>query len=196
MPMTDPMTTGDPDAVARAAAASDYADALAGLLQPDWPDGHAPSDPYGIALTLSNGDLALARGVDGWRDLVTVAGTDELAQGLQVLIGTPLGTDIFNQSLGLDLIQTLAQPKALPQIRELIRLCVVKALAQEPRIRQIQALAFADEPAYLTIHPELTPDAQAGLAREQVSTRRWKLDALLDTRLGDQVTAGIQGVGP
>jgi phage baseplate assembly protein W len=194
--MTTPTTSDDPDAAARAVAEADYANAVAGLLHPDWPDGHAPSDPYGIALSLIDGDLVMARGVDGWRDLVTIAGTDELSQGLQVLIGTPLGTDLFNRSLGFDLFQTLAQPKALREIRELIRLCVVKALAQEPRIRQIQVLAFADEPAYLTIHPELTPDQQASLAREQVSTRRWKLDALLDTRLGDQVTAGIQGVGP
>jgi len=34
------------------------------------------------------------------------------------------------------------------------------------------------------------------MALEQKTTRRWRLDALLDTRLGDQVAAGIQGIGP
>jgi hypothetical protein len=81
-------------------------------------------------------------------------------------------------------------------MRELVRLSVVKALAQEPRIRQIQAVAFVDEKAYLLIHPEVTPEQQTALAREQRLSRHWKLDVLLDTRLGDQVTAAVTGVGP
>ena len=97
---------------------------------------------------------------------------------------------------GLDLVQTLAQPVPTRRMRDLVRLCIVKALAQEQRIRQIQAVAFADEPAYLTIHPEITAVQQAGLAQQQKTTRRWMLDVLLDTRLGDVVVAGIQGVGP
>jgi phage baseplate assembly protein W len=112
-----------------------------------------------------------------------------------VLVGTPVGGDIFNRLFGFDLINTLAQPVPLRQMRELIRLCVVKALSQEPRIRQIQAVAFADEPAFLTIHPEIDKQQQTALAQQQKTTRQWKLDVLLDTRLGDQVTAGIEGVG-
>ena len=81
-------------------------------------------------------------------------------------------------------------------MRQLIRLCTVKALGQEQRIRQIQAVAFVDEPAFLTIHPEITPEQQTDMAREQKTTRRWRLDVLLDTRLGDQIATGIQGIGP
>lgn len=180
---------------ARTEANNEYNDALAALQTPDFPANQGPADPYGRSLTLVDGDLTLQRGLDGARDLVPVIGKLELAQGIQVLVGTPLGSDIFNRVFGFDLINTLAQPVPLKQMRELVRLCVTKALAQEPRIRQIQAIAYADEPAFLTIHPEITPQQQAALAQQQKATRLWKLDVLLDTRLGEQVTAGIEGVG-
>jgi phage baseplate assembly protein W len=186
----------DPESESQAQAQADYADALAALRSPDWASGHAPSDPYGVTFVLGDGDLVPSRGIDGFLDLTLIAGKNELTQGLLVLIGTPMGSDIFNRSFGFDLLQALTQPKSLRDMRELVRLYVVKALAQEPRIRQIQALAFADEPTYRTIHPEVTPEQQAALARGQVTTRRWRLDALIDTRQGDQVNVGIEGVGP
>ena len=180
---------------AAAEAANEYSAAILALQQPAWPDNQQPADPYGRSLMLTNGDLTLSRGSDGALDIVPIVGQLELAQGIQVAVKTPLGSDIFNQLFGFDLINTLAQPVPLKQMRELIRLCVTKALSQESRIRQIQAIAFADEPAYLTIHPEITKAEQAALARQQKATRLWKLDVLLDTRLGDQVIAGIEGVG-
>jgi phage baseplate assembly protein W len=183
------------EVAARAEAASEYAAALMALEQPEWPADHAPADPYGRTLALTDGDLTLLRGADGANDLVQITGKPELAQCIQVLVGTPLGTDLFNRVYGFDLIDTLAQPVAVKQMRELVRLCVVKALAQEPRIRQIQVIAYPDEPAYLTIHPEVTPEQQRALAQQQKATRQWRLDVLLDTRLGDQLAAGIQGVG-
>jgi phage baseplate assembly protein W len=183
------------ESAATAAAASQYAEALTAIQQPDWPSDHGPADPYGRALTLQDGDLVLSRGADGARDLVQIIGQPELAQCIQVLVGTALGSDIFNTVYGFDLINTMAQPVPLKQMRELVRLCVAKALAQEPRIRQVQAIAFVDERAYLTIHPEITPDQQAALAQQQKVTRQWKLDVLLDTRLGEQMSAGIEGVG-
>ena len=189
------MTTPDPTTAARQAAAADYAAALASLRQPDWPADRGATDPYGRALLLADGDLVLLRDLDGYVDLGQVTGREELAQGIQVLVGTPLGSDIFNQVFGLDLTSTLAQAVPARRMRELVRLCVVQALAQEQRIRQVQAIAFVDEPAYLTIHPELTPDEQAALAREQRATRVWRLDVVLDTRLGDAVVVGLQGVG-
>jgi phage baseplate assembly protein W len=186
----------DAEAAARQDAEDQYDAALAALNQPAWPADHAPADPYGRTLLIVDGDIAFQQGVDGQRDLAVIAGKLELAQGIQVLIGTPFGSDIFNQIFGFDLVQTLMQPVATRQMRELIRLCAVKALGQEQRIRQIQAVAFVDEPAFLIIHPEVTREQQAAMAREQKTTRRWRLDALLDTRLGDQVAAGIQGIGP
>jgi phage baseplate assembly protein W len=186
----------DTDTAPRQEAESDYANALAALDQPDWPADHAPSDPYGRTLLIVDGDIVLQPGEGGPLDLAVIAGKLELAQGIQVLIGTPFGSDIFNQIFGFDLVQTLMQPVGSRQMRQLIRLCTVKALGQEQRIRQIQAVAFVDEPAFLTIHPEITPEQQTDMAREQKTTRRWRLDVLLDTRLGDQIATGIQGIGP
>lgn len=186
----------DPDAAAKAVAASDYADALSALTLPAQTAPFAPADPYGRTLTLTGGDFVLAAGADGFLDLAMIAGKDELAQGIQVLVGTNLGADIFNTAFGFDLVNTLAAPKPFSQIRQLIRLCVVKALSQEPRIRQITAIAFVDDPAYLTLHPEVTPAEQRALTLQQRASRQWSLDVQFDTRLNDQVIAGIQGVGP
>ena len=127
----------------------------------------APADPYGRTLTLVGGDFVLAAGDGGYPDLGEIAGKDELAQGIQVLVGTNLGTDIFNMAFGFDLISTLAAPQPISQVKQLVRLCVVKALSQEPRIRQILAIAFVDEPAYLTINPEITAAEQQALDQQQ-----------------------------
>jgi phage baseplate assembly protein W len=186
----------DPETLAQQQAAADYANALAQLALPVRPTPFVPADPYGRTLRLTNGDFVIAPGSDGLPDLAMIAGTDELAQGIQVLCGTNLGSDIFNQGFGFDLLNTMAQPVSVTQMQNLIRLCVVKALSQEQRIRQILAVAFVGDPAYRTIHPEVTPKQQQDLLKKQRLSRRWSLDVLLDTRLNDQVTAGIQGVGP
>jgi phage baseplate assembly protein W len=186
----------DPETVAQQQAASSYASALAQLALPARTTPFAPADPYGQTLTLTAGDFVVTAGPDGYTDLGMIAGKDELAQGIQVLAETNLGSDIFNVAFGFDLINTLAMPKTMSQIRQLIRLCVVKALSQEPRIRQITAIAFVDDPAYLTIHPEITVQQQQALIQQQRQSRQWSLDVQFDTRLNDQVIAGIQGVGP
>jgi phage baseplate assembly protein W len=118
-----------------------------------------------------------------------------LAQGIEVVVGTSLGSDIFNQGFGFDLVNTLAQPRPTSQMRELVRLCVVKALSQEPRIRQILVVAFAGEPAYRRIHPDLTDQQIQLLKQQQKSSRKWLLDVQFDTRLNDQIVAQLRGVG-
>jgi phage baseplate assembly protein W len=185
-----------PETDARAAAEWDYANALAALTLPARTTPLAPADPYGRTLTLVSGDFVLAAGDGGYSDLEEITGKDELAQGIQALIGTNLGTDIFNTAFGFDLINTLAAPQPISQVKQLVRLCVVKALSQEPRIRQITAIAFVDDPNYLTIHPEVTAAGQQALVKQQRAARQWSLDVQFDTRLNDQVIAGIQGVGP
>jgi phage baseplate assembly protein W len=194
--MPESSAMDDPEALARQQALADYTNALAQLALPARPTPFVPADPYGRTLTLIDGDFVIVAGADGSPDLAIITGTDELAQGIQVLVGTNLGSDIFNVGFGFDLINTMAQPVSMTQMRNLIRLCVVKALSQEQRIRQILAVAFVDEPAYRTIHPNITPKQQQDLAKEQRLSRQWSLDVLLDTRLNDQITAGIQGVGP
>ena len=186
----------DSETQAQQQAALQYAQALAQFALPVQAAPFAPADPYGRTLTLTSNDFALAAGPDGFADLQLIAGKAELAQGIQILVGTNLGSDIFNVAFGFDLINTLATPTSLPRIQQLIRLCVVKALSQEPRIRQINAIAFVSDPAWLTLHPEATAADQQALVQQQRQSRQWSLDVQFDTRLNDQVIAGIQGVGP
>jgi phage baseplate assembly protein W len=186
----------DRETTAQEQAASQYAQALAQLSLPARSAPFAPADPYGRTLQLSAAGDFVLQDDTGYVDLATIAGKEELAQGIQVLVGTPIGTDIFNVAFGFDLLNTLAMPNALSQIKQLIRLCVVKALSQEPRIRQVTAIAFVDDPAYLSLHPEITAADQQALLQQQRQSRKWSLDVQFDTRLNDQVIAGIQGVGP
>jgi phage baseplate assembly protein W len=186
----------DTETAAQLQAASDYANALAQFVLPAQATPFAPADPYGRTLTMMENDFVIASGPDGFADLSLIAGKAELAQGIQILVGTNLGSDIFNVAFGFDLINTLATPTSLSRMQQLIRLCVVKALSQEPRIRQITAIAFISDPAWLTIHPEFTVADQQALIEQQRQSRTWSLDVRFDTRLNDQVIAGIQGVGP
>jgi len=186
----------DSETAAQSQAASDYAAALAQFSLPAQAAPFAPADPYGRTLTLTANDFAIKAGADGLADLPLIAGKAELAQGIQILVGTNLGSDIFNTSFGFDLIKTLATPTSFPRMQQLIRMCVVKALSQEPRIRQITAIAFVSDPEWLTIHPQFTAADQQAQLLEQRQSRKWSLDVRFDTRLNDQVIAGIQGVGP
>ena len=186
----------DSETASQLQAASDYTSALAQFALPTQATPFAPADPYGRTLTLTANDFVIAAAADGPTDLLLIAGKAELAQGIQVLVGTNLGSDIFNVGFGFDLVNTLATATSLPRMQQLIRLCVVKALSQEPRVRQIKAIAFVSDPAWLTLHPGATASDQQALAQQQRQSRQWSLDVQFDTRLNDQVIAGIQGVGP
>src|SRR5438067_1407747 len=108
---------GDPEIEAWQRAEQSYAAALAQVAQPTFPAAHSPADPYGRTLTLVDGDFAVAPGPDGPPDFRLIAGKEELAQGLQVLIGTPQGSDIFNVAFGFDLLKTLALPRTARETR-------------------------------------------------------------------------------
>ena len=186
----------DSETTTRSKAASDYADALAQFALPAQGMPFAPADPYGRTLALRERDFEIATGSNGLADLALVAGKEELAQGIQVLVGTALGSDIFNIAFGFDLANTLATPDSASRMQQLIRLCVVKALSQEPRIRQITAIAFVGDPAWQALHPEVAAQDRRALVEQQRRSRTWSLDVRFDTRLNDQITAGIHGVGP
>ncbi len=176
-------------------AAADLTQALAAIAALPLPIVRPPADPYGRTLQMTGGDLIFERDVDGLRDLLTIVGKPELIQGLGVLVGTPLGTDILNRQLGLDIASVLGTPVALRDVRELIRLSIVKALSQEPRVRQLRAVAFVDEPAYAQIYPGVSDEARAAQAHDERVTRRWSLAVLLDTTTGESANLDVAGVG-
>jgi phage baseplate assembly protein W len=179
----------------RDAAVAELTAELAALAAAPLPANRPPADPYGRTLELADGDLVLERDLDGLSDFTIVIGKPELVQGLGVLVGTPLGTDILNRLLGLDVASALAAPVALRDVRELVRLQIVKALAQEPRVRQLQAIAFVDEPAFAQIYPGVSDEARAAQAQQERVTRRWTLAVLLDTTTGESANLDVVGTG-
>jgi hypothetical protein len=91
---------------------------------------------------MQDGDLVLADGA-----LATVAGRDNLAQALVLRALTPLGSDQFATSYGLDARSTFGEPVPAHVMKELIRLNLVRTLSLDPRVREIRDIAFADVPA-------------------------------------------------
>jgi hypothetical protein len=141
----------------------------------------------GRSLELSNGDLQLVGG-----DLATVAGQDNFLQAMQVMIETPLGTDIFNVSYGFDLAGIISQPQGLRLTKELIRLNIVKSLSRDDRIREISEVVFDDDPRFF----ELAPQANAERARlSHKANRQWQAIVVVQTITEGEVAVTLEGTG-
>jgi hypothetical protein len=95
----------------------------------------------GHSLRLDDGDLVLAGG-----GLEEVAGRENLAQALVLRVLTPLGSDPFATTYGLDVRNTFTEPVATHVMKELIRLNLVRTLSLDARVREIRDITFADDP--------------------------------------------------
>lgn len=93
----------------------------------------APLDPIDGAA----GGLDLAFG--------KVTGADALAQSLTLAFVTLKGSDLFNGSFGFSGLQAIADEADPVLRRERIRMSVLAVLQQEPRVRRIVTVRFADE---------------------------------------------------
>jgi hypothetical protein len=98
------------------------------------------AETLGHSLRLDDGDLVLSDGT-----LATVAGQENLAQALVLRILTPLGSDPFATTYGLDVRSTFTEPVATHVMKELIRLNLVRTLSVDPRVREIRDIAIADD---------------------------------------------------
>jgi hypothetical protein len=96
---------------------------------------------FGHSLRLVDGDLAVEQG-----RLLEVDGIDNLVQALVLRILTPLGNDVFNTGYGFDARNVFTQPAGARMTRELIRLNLVRTLSPDPRLREVTAITFPDEP--------------------------------------------------
>lgn len=83
------------------------------------------------AWTLEQGDLVLSQGQIAW-----IEGRQELAQSVQIRLGTRLGEYFFDPNMGLDSEGLLGKQVTEDTIREAILRC----LAEEERIRSIDEL--------------------------------------------------------
>lgn len=145
----------------------------------------------GRSLALEDGDFQIDAH-DRGRDLRQVRGSDNFAQVLQVIIGTPFGSDPVNVNYGLDVLSIYTTPITVRGAKDVIRLNIVKSLAGDERIQQIDDVVFDDDPEFENFGPEFGRSQLGATARK---SRIWHAVASLTLATGPlQVT--ISGVAP
>jgi hypothetical protein len=153
----------------------------------------AALDPFGRTLFLTeSGDLVFDVNDAGLLDLRMSSGVANLGQGLRITVDTPLGTDIFNQLFGFDLLSILRAGYPLAMTKQLIRLHMVRTVTGDDRVLRIEELVFDDEPRAPELHPDADPDARR---RQRKVTRRWQLDAVIQPIAGRPVAVPVQVSG-
>jgi hypothetical protein len=125
------------------------------------------AETLGHSLRLVDGDLAFAG-----RGLAEVHGRDNLVQALVLRILTPLGSDPFATTYGLDVRHALTEPVATHVVKELIKLNLVRTLSTDPRVREVRDIVFPDDPANVAANPALDADA----ARLRRQRRLWAVE--------------------
>src|SRR5215472_18305524 len=108
-----------------------------------------PDGVFGTSIALVDGDFTLVAG-----DLAPVSGRNNFGQALQVIVGTPFGSDQINVNYGLDIAAIFTVANTVRSIKDVIRLNLVKSLAADDRIREIGEIVFDDEPEFARIAPE------------------------------------------
>jgi len=144
-------------------------------------------DPFGRTLALVNGDLQFADG-----DFVMLAGRDDLLQGLNVMIYTPFGSDIFNVNYGFGLLDALSSPVPPHAIQDVIRLNIVKSIATDNRIREVKEVVFDDDPHFYDLSPQSDPTERSNARR---NFRNWQAIVVLHTVADADVIVSLQGSG-
>jgi len=90
---------------------------------------------------------------------------------------TPLGTDPFTTTYGLDVKSTFTQPVATHIVKELVKLNLVRTLSTDPRVSEIRDIVFPDDPEVIAANPAL--DAEAARLRRQA--RLWRVEVTITT---------------
>jgi hypothetical protein len=141
----------------------------------------------GRSFRLVGGDLSF---IDN--DIAPIVDRDNFLQALQVMIETPMGSDVFNVSYGFDLLNSISAPQSVSLIKDLIRLNIVKSLSLDDRIREIKEIAFSDEPRFFEISPEFEPEESRKLRKQ---SRRWQAVVVLQTITEGDVALSLEGRG-
>ncbi|MDR3470657.1 MAG: hypothetical protein P4M09_03045 [Devosia sp.] len=141
----------------------------------------------GRSLALSDGDFSL---VDG--DLAMVGGRQNLSQGLQVIIGTPFGSDPINVNYGLDIQAIYVTANSVRSVKDVIRLNIVKSLAIDDRVREISNILFDDEAGFAALAPEFGGVDPGATARR---SRLWHAVVSLALATGVQQVV-VSGAAP
>jgi hypothetical protein len=142
----------------------------------------------GAGLALADGDLLF---LDG--DLASVSGRDNFGQAMQVIVGTPFASDIFNVTYGLDVGAIFSVAGSVSSVKDVIRLNLVKSLSTDNRVQQIQQILFDDEAGFASLAPEFAGGDPGALARR---ARVWHAVVALTTVTGAQQQIVISGPTP
>ncbi|WP_225731763.1 MULTISPECIES: hypothetical protein [unclassified Nocardia] len=90
-------------------------------------------------IRLDHGDIVLERG-----QIAQVTGLANLAQALEIRVLTPLGTDRYDTRYGLDYKSIFTGPASAPEMRDLVRLNLVRTLSTDARVREIRDIQVVD----------------------------------------------------
>lgn len=141
----------------------------------------------GRSLKLVNGDLHF---VDG--DLAIISGRDNFMQGIQVMIETPFGTDIFNVNYGFDLINIISQPLRVRLVKELVRMNIVKSISIDDRVQEIKEIVFDDDPRFYELDTQQDSEENR---RVRKASRQWQAMVILETIPEGEVAFKLEGTG-
>ncbi|WP_141717315.1 hypothetical protein [Nocardia altamirensis] len=90
-------------------------------------------------IRLEHGDLVLTKG-----ELELVTGLPNLAQALQIRVLTPLGTDRYDTRYGFDYGAVFTAPVSAQEMRDLVRLNLVRTIGTDPRVQDIRDIEIVD----------------------------------------------------
>jgi hypothetical protein len=147
-----------------------------------------PDGVFGTSIALVEGDFTLVNG-----DLAPVSGTQNLGQALQIIVGTPFGSDQVNVTYGLNVAAIFTVAASVSSIKDVIRLNLVNSLSSDNRIREVDAILFDDEPGFAALAPEFGNGDPAATARR---SRLWHAVIALTTVAGNQQQVLVSGASP
>jgi hypothetical protein len=144
-----------------------------------------PTSVFGTSIALVDGDFSLVNG-----GLALVSGRDNFGQALQVIVGTPFGSDQINVNYGLDIAAIFTVANSVRSVKDVIRLNLVKSLSADDRVREISEILFDDEAGFAALAPEFASADPGATARHG---RVWHAVIAVTTVAGGQQQVVVSG---
>ncbi|WP_433634299.1 hypothetical protein [Nocardia sp. CA-120079] len=92
-----------------------------------------------VGIRLDDGDLVLDKG-----GIELVSGLPNLAQALQIRVLTALGEDGYDTRYGFDYRAVFTAPASAHEMRDLLRLNIVRTLGTDHRVQEIRDVQVID----------------------------------------------------
>ncbi|QIS19634.1 hypothetical protein [Nocardia terpenica] len=97
----------------------------------------------GTGIRLDSGDLVWELG-----DLALASGLPNLAQALELRVLTPLGSDRYDTRYGLDYRSVFTTAASAQQMRDLVRLNIVRTVGGDTRVQDIRDVQVSARDPY------------------------------------------------